>query len=452
MNLIKLPDTEMPEKDLLMDFEEIPEGIDLLPEHFQEAVEISNAQLKEAKQWQAYLNALALFAFEEWLAEREPNLAVKRANCSLLKPEYANLIPVVSNLETGGFKICLIVAGAIYEWVTVPRAAIELQEFTPHFYVLLDVEEELEIASIRGFLQRDELEKALSKLQPEPDWTYQLPANLFRADADDLLLYLCCLNSKNGAISLPTATDSRKSVLTKYRDKLAQTLPQLQEADLWEICDWEEGAGILTNPDLVRGIYQLQKGEVKNQKTYLSDLLKLATEKAVNAANWANNVIDEVGRSLSWNLILAPSPMRRAEKTPAEELGEFLKNIEEKTKVKIPPEARSSYLDLELAKNPLRLYAVTWPVCAVEKEWNLLCILTTVTAVGGDRLPLPPGIKLRVSDNTNLVSEWQVKADEKEPCYNCYIHVLGTWDEKFAVTVAMEEDGLEETTIFEWNA
>ncbi|NEP47150.1 MAG: hypothetical protein F6K35_51400, partial [Okeania sp. SIO2H7] len=221
----------------------------------------------------------------------------------------------------------------------------------------------------------------------------------------------------------------------------------LGQADLWEIFDWEEGAKIFRNPDLVLGIYQLQKGEVKNTNTYLSDLLKLATEKAVNAANWAQDKIDEVGRSLSWNLILAPSGMRRAQKTPAEELGELLKNIKEKKNLQVPPEARSSYLDLELAKIPLRLYAVTWATCDVEKEWNLLSILT---AVGGDRSPL--GIKLRVSDNTNLLSERQVKDDGKEAFYNCYIHVLGTWDEKFVVTVAMEGDGLEKTTIFEWNA
>ncbi len=177
--------------EFMMDFEDFPGGkINLESERVREAVKLSNQQITEAKKWRGYLNALAVFAFEEWLNKREPSISVWRADCSVFKPEYANLISVVANLAAGNFKISLIVAGMISESVTVPRAVIDLPEFAPHFYVLLEVEEELEIASIRGFLRYDELAKLREKLVPKADWSYQLSTAWFNPNPDDLLLYL----------------------------------------------------------------------------------------------------------------------------------------------------------------------------------------------------------------------------------------------------------------------
>ncbi len=198
--------------DLLLDFDYLAEDtIALESEQLQQAAELSSHIVKSAGQWQTYLNALALYGFEQWLRERDTELGIDRQNCSLMQPAIANAIDgAVGNLQVGDFKLCLLATGSSIEDVVVlPRALIDLPEYAAHFYVAIAVQEELEQAKIKGFIAYDSLIAQLqsAKKAPEPDWTYQLPIAWFEPEAERLLLYLRCLETN--AIRLPAIPSNR---------------------------------------------------------------------------------------------------------------------------------------------------------------------------------------------------------------------------------------------------
>ncbi|NER05956.1 MAG: DUF1822 family protein, partial [Okeania sp. SIO3C4] len=244
-----------------LEFDNFPTGeISLKTEHIEAAFkQVSNIKDYEQK-WQIYIHTLALFAFEEWLAERAPELSVNKIDCSIFQPEYANLIPAVSNIRVGDFKVCLMVVN-LYEQVNVPNSIITLPEFTAHFYVVVEVEEESDLAAIRGFLPYNQLVTMRQKSQQQSDNFSQIPVGLFNSKLDELLLNLRCLEST--AIALP---------------KPSVNLSEMSK---------------------------------EKANTYLSDLLQLVSEKAINVKYWLQNQTDVVANSLSWNLLPALSPVRR---------------------------------------------------------------------------------------------------------------------------------------------
>src|SRR4028119_1062128 len=98
-----------PPNKMLLDFESFsPETIELSPDSVNQAVELSANIPNEQQQWRTYLNALALSAFEQWLDFRATELTINRENCTILKPEMANAIDAVGNLQVDKFKLCLI--------------------------------------------------------------------------------------------------------------------------------------------------------------------------------------------------------------------------------------------------------------------------------------------------------------------------------------------------------
>ncbi len=64
----------MPQTDsikMLLDFEALQaETIALEPTHIDQALHLCSQIQDEERQWQTYLNALALFSFEQWLSDR----------------------------------------------------------------------------------------------------------------------------------------------------------------------------------------------------------------------------------------------------------------------------------------------------------------------------------------------------------------------------------------------
>src|ERR687885_2493417 len=248
---------------MLLDFEVLPtEIVDLSPEAIDQAVELSLQIPNEERQWQTYLNVLALYGFEEWLGTRTTDLIINREHCSVLQPAMANAIEAVCNLKVGEFKVCLIATGSLTdEEVTLPRAVVDLPEFVPHFYVLVAVQEEQETATIQGFLSYEQLmnKQRRSKIEPEEDWTYQLPLSWFESNPDRLLLNLRCLEA--AAISLPESMSNRSMQLAGMRSQLESLLPELHSPDqqLWQVLNWEQGSVVLTNPELLNWVYQLQQ-------------------------------------------------------------------------------------------------------------------------------------------------------------------------------------------------
>lgn len=344
----------------------------------------------------------------------------------------------MANLQVGEFKLCLIPTASLTDLqVTLPKIVVDLPQYVPHFYVLVEVLEEQESAVISGFISYQELIKnqARANLQSESDWTYQIPFSWFEDEPDRLLLYLRCLESE--AISLPNVK-SESHILSTMEGELATLLPQLQspERELWEVLTWEQGSAVLTNPELLTWVYNLQQAH-NTPKINLKDLLKLLTQPALNVGRWLWDELDELGQEFSW--VLLPSLTAAiAMRSPTEEFQAIITQLQHRG-VEIPSQARGAYHDLVLAGISLRLYAVTWHILSESDKhlWTLLLVLGTASH---DALPLH--LKMRVSDQTSILLE-QGTNQEQGDSY-LFTRVVGGWDEKFMVSVSLI-DGIELT-------
>jgi hypothetical protein len=425
-----------------LDFDDLPtSAIILSDDDINRAAEISSSIPNLLKQWQVYLNCLALSAFEEWLDERAESLTVNLDKCTILQPALANFINGIANLQVGEFKVCLIATGSLSdEMVTLPRVVVDLPEFIPHFYVLVEVLEEREATNVYAFLSYSELMKTLHVTSLQSDGNYQLPISCFDNNPDRLLLYLRCLEVS--AISLPAIPTNRTEILASVQNQLLELLPELRlpERELSDILTWEQATAVFTNPELLNWIYTLQQQNHPPANRFLRDLVKLITEPAVNAGRWLGNELDELAQGLSWVLLpsFVPASGMHPMRSPEEEFEVITTQLRHRG-LEIPIQARGAYQDIFLAGIPLRIYAVTWHLVgeSEQREWSLLLIL------GAPALSsLPADIKLRVSDQTGILDELGLNA-ESEDSY-IFTRVVGNWDEKFLVSVSLM-DGVEVT-------
>lgn len=430
---------------MTLDFEQLPpEAILLSQSQINQAVELSGRIKDESKQWQTYLNALSLSAFENWLESRGNSFNINRDECTLLQPSLANVIPTVANLKVGEYKICLITTGSfIDEQVDISRVVIDLPEYIPHFYVLVEVIEEEEKAVIQGFISYNELSSRQQSvnLKPDSDWKYEIPLTWFCKEADRLLLYLNCLEP--AAISLPAIPANRVKNLGLVKNELIRILPELKTQELWETLTWEQATAVLTNRELIDWIYNLQTQEETLSTTslqkHLSDIFQLITQPAINVGRWLWDELDALAEE-TWNLLpnIIPQPVMRS---PVEEFTVINSQLQKKG-LEIPVQARGAYQDLSLAGVPLRLYAVTWHLLSESDPnlWTLLLILGTPALEH-----LPTNLKLRVSDQTGILVEQEVNPE----LGNSYLftRVVGNFDEKFLVSVNLG-DGVEMTLPF----
>jgi hypothetical protein len=302
----------------------------------------------------------------------------------------------------------------------------------------VEVQEEQDTAVVCGFLSYDQLvnRRVSVDLEPDEDWTYQLPLTWFEGDPDRLLLALRCLEPT--AIPLPAVLSTRPMQLSQMRSELEALLPQLQspECQLSQVLTWEQGAVVLTSPELLNWVYQAHRQERHTSSTqsslqqHLSDILQLLTQPAVNVGRWLWDELDEFAQELSWVLLPSLEPAALRLRSPKEEFEAIVTQLGQ-TGVEIPLQARGAYRDLRLAGMPLRLYAVTWPMLAESiREWTLLLVLGATPGT-----TLPPGLQLRVSDQTSVLVEQALDAGQRDSYL--FTSVIGTWDEKFIVTVSL---------------
>ena len=426
------------DSNLLLDFESFSEtGIELTSEQLERAIELSDRLENPDRQWQTYLNSLALFGFTTWLESR--SLSIDDTNCSVYQPQYANYIDGVFNLLVGEYKICLLTNGvSIDEFITVDRAVIELPEYAAHFYVLVNVVEEQQEVSIDSFISHDEIlaRKQAANLIADPDWTYELPLIWFNPEADDLLLQLRCLEPN--AIALPA------TVSNNIQSQLESLIPQLQSGSaLHQILTWEQGAVILSNFDLISWLYQLQTNRLSVNNALASLRASLAktvaevAQGAINVKAWLSNELDELAQNLSWSLLpapaFAPSGLRDLQvinrESPAEEFEAIVSQLRDSGE-DIPEQARGAYQDFHVGDREMRLFVVTW---AIEEtpgtpEWNLLLVLGAKP-----NHYLPQGLKLELKQDDTILDE-RVVAEDTADSY-LYTQVIGELDEQFTVSV-----------------
>ncbi|NET42586.1 DUF1822 family protein [Okeania sp. SIO2B3] len=158
-----------------------------------------------------------------------------------------------------------------------------------------------------------------------------------------------------------------------------------------------------------------------------------------------HNQTDVVANSLSWNLLPAPLPVRRkVERNHGEKLEQILKQINYGNRMEIPLTMERGYKQFNLAGNEVYLYAVTWLISEVEKEWSLLLILSSAESE-----KLSPGMKLRISDRTGILIEKE-QHPNKENTYP-YARLTGNLDEEFVVTIVAPNNQEKTSVVFKSN-
>ncbi|MEL6441629.1 MAG: DUF1822 family protein [Cyanobacteria bacterium J06621_8] len=435
--------------DHLLDFEAFTDtGIELSSEQIEQAIALSDRCLiNPERQWQAYLNALALFGFETWLEERDSSLSLDRTNASIRQPSYANYINGVFNLTVGEYKLCLLTNGvAIDDYISIDRALIDLSEYAVHFYILVKVIEEQAEVQVEGVISYHEMlaQQQAHNLAADEDWTYEIPLGWFNLQPDDLLLSLRCLEPDT--IAVPAGVTAADNIY----DEIESLLPQLSSGmvALPQILTWSQGATILSNPDLVNWLYELQTTQpsLKDSLATLSDRLSNqiaeATQAAINVKSWLSNELDQLAQSLAWTLLptpeLAPSGMRELaviqSETPVEEFAALVTQLRTSGE-EIPLDARGAFQDFTLGSNGLRLFAVTWMMSSAESipEWSLLIILGAQPANN-----LPQGLQLELKQEDTTLDQ-KIATEARANSY-LYTQVIGELEESFTVTVSLSDD------------
>ena len=429
------------------EIDDTKEIINLETEQSEQAFILSEQLNNQFRQWQVYFQCLTLFAFEEWLYQREPTLNINKEQSSTLNHQYANVLDAVCNLEIGNFKVCLIPSLLLTnEEVAVPRAVIDLPEYAAHFYVVIGIDEESEIAEIKGFLPYDQLINIKAGLQPEEDWNYYIPLTQFNQEVDVLLLYLQCLAPI--AISLPEIPNSRQDVLRRVQTALLNLLPQLDNRPLWEVLTWEQGTAVLTTPLLLNWLYQSINQSAAAFTKHLSDLLQILTQQAINVGRWLVEQVDDAVQTLSWQLLplasqlrSTPSALRLNESNAVEELEIILEDIQNHNQLDIPFTAIRAYQDIQLDKL-MRLYALIWSLPESENGWALLVVLKAI-----DDNQSTSRFTLRVSDQQEILDEEELIASNNNYIYT---QVEGSYDDKFLATIISETGETQTLPTFEF--
>ncbi|WP_088889873.1 DUF1822 family protein [Leptolyngbya ohadii] len=368
----------------LMD-EEILQGTTLTPDmislsdaEINSAIALSQRASNEANQWQTYLNALALFTVQEWFRERSPQLNLESVWLQENNPSDIVRPESVATLETQQFCLFLVAAENLDDEIAVPRSIVDSGQ--PHFYLLVEVLEELSQVRIRRCLRQDQLvQHQRSSQMVVEDEFYLMPIDWFSETPAQLLLYLEHLE--------PAAFTAAATVGTESRPRV--------------------------NP------------------------LQPVMRSAVNTGLWIRNQIEQVAEEFVWTLLPpAPSPAMRSNRSPADQLDIVMSELISHNRIQLPPQIGNAYQDIPIAGITLRLYAVTWEITSPnseETEWMLLLILGTPT---GEYLP--SGLRFQIRDESQLLTE-QVTS-ERNPNNFLYGQVRGEIGEHFTITLMLHEE------------
>ena len=228
--------------------------ITLSVDHLERARTLSQS-VRSPERWQAYQNAIALFGVQQWLAERGIDIASTLEQCSVYGGAIAGLLSGVCTLSVNDFKLCVLPIGSLTdEWISVPRASLELDPYVPHCFVGVDVREELNQVTVWGSLRIDTLQARLQAtgLETDVNWTYRIPQQWFNPEPNALLLSLRCLDS---AAIAPTAMITPPFVQS-IRDRsqyspVASSLA-IQSTAIVEAIDLESGCAFTRGISLSR--------------------------------------------------------------------------------------------------------------------------------------------------------------------------------------------------------
>lgn len=380
---------------------------DLTPEHLDEALAISLQVPRPVRHWPCYLQALALLGFQDWLWQRDADIAVNPQGCSLLNPAQANVLEAICNLQVGELTVCLLpMIGLLEKTVMLPRAVVELPPFMAQIYVGIGVDEDAETVAIRGFLRFDQLQSLPLVASADP-WSYPLPLAQMNPDGNDLLLHLRCLAAAaiplpgrvNGAIAPPPPAAGSAA--------LPQLLPQLRTQNLQDVLSWDTGRRWLAQPDTLAALYQWQTAAAPSAEAALrlQEQLTLLTQTAINTATWLRGELDAVAQQLG---LWQPQPLAAALRWSSLE-ERFQRAIDYAIRddlEDLPPAIAPTFYEIPDTDPRICVCSVAWPAPAAATDW---CLLWLIGTESGE--PLPAGTELRVSTLAGLQDQQSLAFD-----------------------------------------
>ncbi|BAZ09739.1 hypothetical protein NIES4071_15490 [Calothrix sp. NIES-4071] len=415
------------------------DSTELAPEQIQRAAQLSLAITSPEQSWQIYLNALGTIGFEEWMAERTPDLDVIISESSIWQVAYSNILAAACNIQVGAFKVCVITANKVGDLQSIPFAVLDVPKLAAHFYVLMHVEEEQQKTNVFGFISYPQFQsyKQQASLQVEEDWTYALPNEQLNFDTDALLLNLRCLDAS--AINLPDVQCNIPAVQTDTSLALQQKLTGLQSElrkHPSQFLTVEEAKTLLTNSDLINWLYARATTEVVTNASNSQIAQPVQSiQSFINVGLWLRNQIDTVASELGWMLMptFAPSPLRRSE--DFKPIREALK----KQGIDIPSHAQGAERDLNSECAALRLYAIIWELDEVSEnpEWMMLIVVRSISSY-----LVPKSLRLEIRDKTQQLFNETLEGDSSKEIL--FARLIGDSNDRFWVTVTADE-----TSVFE---
>lgn len=267
------------------------------------------------RQWQGYLQAIAVKGLTHWLATSDLEVFAEVA----ADPSLATGI----NCRMGDFRVYLIAQGSLSdEVIEIPQVTVDATGKAVHLYILATVQDETDQVTILRGLRRDRLLAYLqqSELIVDEDGLYALPVNCFDSSPEQILLWLNCLAPE----TLMTASTSTPALAQPLQTEIA---PQRDA-------------------------------------------------KPINVGRWLSGQLDAVAEQLAWTFMppLATAHALMADQTPEAQLESILAEIE--PSVTVPDGVKGAYTDCQTMGQPFRLYTLVWPVLTTDvPEWSLLLVL-----------------------------------------------------------------------------
>jgi hypothetical protein len=206
---------DMIERDL------VPEYIDLADSAIEEARLLSQTIPDPLCAWQVYLAHLGLTGFDTWVESHleDAGLSLKydRSLARLLPSSVPDRPSVVTQLQLGAFRVCLLAVTESDEGLEIPAVAIEHPDQAGHFYGVVTVNTEAQVASFKGFLRHDQV-------QGQPvDGVYEVAIEQLECDGDRL--FFLTMGLDGGAIVLPQGVRAmepiRQMVMRPVMDAVA---------------------------------------------------------------------------------------------------------------------------------------------------------------------------------------------------------------------------------------
>lgn len=391
------------------------ETVELKAEYFAEAARVASPLTSRAQRSKVRLHMLALKGFESWLSSQATALPFAVSECSLYSPAIANVVSAACHVKLGEFKICLIATQDIaQEVVSVPRAVVELGEFSAHFYILMQIVEEEGVMVFRGMMRQDHLANYLqqtSQLKTLPNWTYLMPLSLFDTRINRLPLsaaYLDPMSLEQHACVPQNALTNSASI-----PSFTEVWTYLQAADtpVWKSMSWEKGAAILRSPQLLALMLQYQqRPDLRlTLKEQTERLLQTLRRPVANATLWLQRGLDDFSRSLGFceqEKTLIPQQMPMCT-TPFERCQNIV-NLLRENELPVPTEIR--VISYSMAVQQRHFMFCIIPIEPVSERpssqlnsadvsWRFLAIV--IPNDPGDKLPIGTQLSIR-SQNTIL--------------------------------------------------